>query len=742
MSSPVNADSISGNREYKRQRVAKACQTCRSMKSKCDGGRPECARCKGYGYSCVYRAHRPRRGAEENQRPGHDVSARLPELCEVVGQQGALLERVISLLPDTTEQDSALREWSHIKSRVECALSRTNTVCVSQTGTINVHGGTPRAHADRSPSYLGEASDVRFFNLVKRVLQVQRGPEGLQREFESYDQGENMVSSGLVELPAVETAEGYIDAYFSTIHLAYPFIPRTVFLEDHQKIRSRYTQTDCDTDTGLALIFTIYAIGAYYTSFPGTNEGVDVLHEEYFLRSLTLTPIANADRSLNQVSLLLARCFYLLIVCRTESCWTTMGQAVRAAQSIGLHVEYGGSQRLTGSQRSEAEKRRRVWYSVYVLDRLLSLQLGRPPAIHDDDFNVPLPSRVADSGIDWKGDDLEAEDDDPSSGDYFLAVIGFSEIVGRVLRSSYCPRRSHVAAENLAKTKDLDRQLVEWKTGLPRRLRFDLGHAFEKSVIFKRQRNMLAIKYHHLRALIHRPYLCYPLLRHLDDSDMALTQSDWPLMSAYEKTCILEARETARLLHGISSERDLVHNFPWWQMISCLVCAGSILLVSSIFAQATHEPCPEFDTAGLYDDAGTCLKVFEALSNNSAGARIARDMMKALKECGARWPEMSGSTQGPTRGGASVLDGANSLESLASPYDRVSTMEQSNDYVQHLPPSDTYAPIACYWPAEIVDSMAWSAQFLDVAQDRRGEFDGMGQQVGQGDEHVGYATRN
>lgn len=149
---------------------------------------------------------------------------------------------------------------------------------------------------------------------------------------------------------------------------------------------------------------------------------------------------------------------------------------------------------------------------------------------------------------------------------------------------------------------------------------------------------MLAIKYHHLRALIYRPYLCHPLLMHLGDPNTSFSQLDWPLIRTYERACILEARETARLLHGISSKEELVHGFPWWQMISCLVCASSILLVSSMFAEATLESS-EFDTDGLSDDAETCLKVFDALSINSPGARIARDMMKALKECGVKWSE-------------------------------------------------------------------------------------------------------
>ncbi len=149
---------------------------------------------------------------------------------------------------------------------------------------------------------------------------------------------------------------------------------------------------------------------------------------------------------------------------------------------------------------------------------------------------------------------------------------------------------------------------------------------------------MFAIKYHHLRALIHRPYLCYPVLRNLDDNtEVTFAQINWPLVSMYEKTCISEARETARLLHSISSEKDLVQDFPWWQMISCLIFAGSILVVSSIFTQHTDDTADGLDAESTCDDAETCLRVFEALGANSNGARIARDMMEGLKEYGQKW---------------------------------------------------------------------------------------------------------
>ena len=169
------------------------------------------------------------------------------------------------------------------------------------------------------------------------------------------------------------------------------------------------------------------------------------------------------------------------------SCWTTLGLAVRTAQSIGLHVESQSRNTLKGLNALDVERRRRIWYSIYVLDRLLSLQLGRPPAIHDDDCDVPLPSRRADQDIDWSATELLQPDDGPSTGDYFIAVIAFSRILGSVLRGLYGPKKELVTRQSLQDVKELDKLLIGWKQGLPRKLRFDLGHAFDGDFIFKRQ---------------------------------------------------------------------------------------------------------------------------------------------------------------------------------------------------------------------------------------------------------------
>jgi hypothetical protein len=121
-----------------------------------------------------------------------------------------------------------------------------------------------------------------------------------------------------------------------------------------------------------------------------------------------------------------------------------------------------------------------------VLDRLIALQLGRPPAIHDHDCHISLPSRLDETKFDWDADNYPLDTEGGTSiGDYFLSVIEFSKIIGFVLRDLYGPKRDK--GDQLMSTQSLENQLQEWKRRLPRTLRFDIGHTFEKSLLFKRQ---------------------------------------------------------------------------------------------------------------------------------------------------------------------------------------------------------------------------------------------------------------
>ena len=69
-----------------------------------------------------------------------------------------------------------------------------------------------------------------------------------------------------------------------------------------------------------------------------------------------------------------------------------IGQALRFCMVEGIHRD------LPGAAFSEQLSRRctTLWWTVYVLDRRLSAQMGAPSSIRDEDITAGLP---------WQGDD-------------------------------------------------------------------------------------------------------------------------------------------------------------------------------------------------------------------------------------------------------------------------------------------------------------------------------------------------
>lgn len=360
-----------------------------------------------------------------------------------------------------------------------------------------------------SQRYLGEASDIKFLHELRQVLGEEKADDA-NLDMETYEQEEShrtVINRNALKLPPKPLADSYLSIYFTTIHIAYPFVCEPLFRERYEKLYATSSGGELDP-SWLVLLYSLFGIGAYYTSFSQTTP--NNLHFEYYSQAVEFDAKAVDVRSLDHINSLIARCFFLLATCQTGKCWITLGTAARIAQSIGLHVKELRWRATPFRGNIKDEMRRRTWYSIYVLDRLLALQLGRPPAIHPDDYNVDLPARVDDLCFDY-GADLVPDPprtDACCVGDYFLAVINFSHIIYHAIHEIYSPSKILKIGNGFRRTtREIDDELQHWRNNLHRTLRFDLSHTFDKSLMFKTQRNNLAIKYHHLRALVYRPYL-------------------------------------------------------------------------------------------------------------------------------------------------------------------------------------------------------------------------------------------
>ncbi|CZR69699.1 related to transcriptional activator acu-15 [Phialocephala subalpina] len=687
----------------RRRRVAMACLNCRAQKAKCDGKRPICSRCEGYGHSCIWSGGRKTRSQTSIvSSPGGLRPESLPPEKDpwqmAVRSYDTLVRRI---RPDLSESARAATDssLSYIRNQLPQELSELDDPL--EDCPPSTFQGSGRI--ENPQRYLGEASDVRFFHAVKQVLQdnTLEPPEVVsEHEIQSYDQGIEPpdVSGRHIGLPPKESADSYINIYFSTIHIAYPFICKPEFMVRYEK----YWKGDLEDGLNaswLSILYTIFSIGAYYHSFPRSENDVTHVHLRYFRQALALSGSVLSNCTLTNVQMLLTQCFFLLATGQTDRCWNSLGLAIRVGQSIGLHVENALKSR---SSPVEQETMRRTWYSMFVLDRLLALQLGRPIAIHEEDYSVNEPAPV--EGSFCHDSSSQALDDDPTHLDYFRTVITFSRILGRVISALYRPSQlSDDSGGMLLSTVSLDKDLIAWRNSLPRHLRFDLGHTFDRSITFRRQRNMLSIKFHHLRTLMHRPYLSLIWLQGKNQNLMELLERDYEKVQAMENICVHEAQQTAHLLHHVGDERSLVHDFPWWQMISCLLCASSVLLVARACIDPSH-PDTRMQSQALDEDAETCMKVFDALSVNSEAARRARDMMKGLKRTRIlpRRTNISMTTASAISQDASRLNVPFMGEPLHGFHGTMNYVMGQDDWQT--------------WPGELSDPVAWSAQFIHPTQ--------------------------
>ncbi|XEV01275.1 hypothetical protein FSHL1_006562 [Fusarium sambucinum] len=143
--------------------------------------------------------------------------------------------------------------------------------------------------------------------------------------------------------------------------------------------------------------------------------------------------------------------------------WTWLGTLVGIAQNLGLHLET----RMCAVPAEEKQLRARLWWALYTEDKWLSLLMGRPPYISEDewdvgeleenDFTIPLITPCTDTG--------HAELTRP-----FRDMARLSVIARSVQSSFYSLKASQMLSENLSLSiqtaQPIFEQLSSWRASV------------------------------------------------------------------------------------------------------------------------------------------------------------------------------------------------------------------------------------------------------------------------------------
>ncbi|CAI6014040.1 unnamed protein product [Clonostachys chloroleuca] len=284
-----------------------------------------------------------------------------------------------------------------------------------------------------------------------------------------------------VPRPPKYVADLLVNLYFDQLHYTFPVLYKPHFMSCYRQMSPSPSGSNDNVDAKFLSVFfavcacasTLIPLDGKSTSFPGLD---------YYQKSLILYYASTGEASVERV-----QCVALLAMCAggwntlTQS-WTFAGQAVRAAQDLGMHLSSLTAVSTEPSDLIKQQLSRRIWWSVYCLDRVTSICLGRPMAADDSDCHCDLPLDKKDEELEVYFQNAEPSVESPtmttsSPMTGFVAFIQLCHIGGKI-QKLHSPSRirelqdAKKARKFLRSVVSLQRALDRWLAGLPDDVRF------------------------------------------------------------------------------------------------------------------------------------------------------------------------------------------------------------------------------------------------------------------------------
>ncbi|KAF5393252.1 hypothetical protein D9757_000764 [Collybiopsis confluens] len=163
---------------------------------------------------------------------------------------------------------------------------------------------------------------------------------------------------------------------------------------------------------------------------------------------------------------------YMLGTSSPSSAWTLVAVGIRFALEMGVHRRQPDSYKWT----SLDEQKRRAFWVLVSLDRLLSSFVGRPASVRDEDFDVEPPLECDDEyweDLDHPERSFRQPSDRPAIISCFKSHLRLVEILAFSLRTLYSSRRSKLLLGLVGEEwdqkilKEIDAALHKWFTSVP-----------------------------------------------------------------------------------------------------------------------------------------------------------------------------------------------------------------------------------------------------------------------------------
>ncbi|KAI1637950.1 hypothetical protein F4809DRAFT_649585 [Biscogniauxia mediterranea] len=538
-----------------RTRVSRACDRCKSRKTRCSGKYP-CVFCLELGIACQFTAPY-RRGRPPFIESSHPDGLRSPN--DVLPRNERSHRPLEASIPNLGGGiQSHIRDpreiSSHINSREDYEgnsiasdfnSSRRPTSAIQSTTMDSSRNSPEPLQADRQGHMVGPSSGVSF------LLRLQKK---LAKQASHYSSESSIFTFGDLPLPEPEgsffilptkaEAQELLGRYFDFAVATHRFLHRRtmeLWLDELYETSGKMRVKD-GARSRTALIFMMFA---HATQFSRASHGQDPESSvRFFLAADHQLSEEKGEVRLTSIQARLCQCFYLLAESRINHCWSLFGTLAHLVLALGIHRRSRRSE-TTNSDVIESECRKRTFWVAYSLDAYLGAALGRPRAFHDEDINQEFPARV---------DEI-------------------SRIIASVLREFYS-LRTPSSVERVELAAKFTDELRKWRE--------DMSALLDHRVL-----------------IVHRPFL---LNNFANLSSYGSTRTHRKHQGLYEqnvKQCLNAAMQITKLIQELEEGNQLHRAF--WFTYYFSSCAVVVLYVYCI-QQGSTQP-------------DTCLSYFSAASD-------------------------------------------------------------------------------------------------------------------------------
>lgn len=257
----------------------------------------------------------------------------------------------------------------------------------------------------------------------------------------------------------VESRRVVLTAYLESMHRRVPLCDYTDILRTNKA----ETETSPSTEEARIKLFRLYmacAIGAIVRQSMGVS--LTLYPAEYLDKALELKHSLKNHGLVEEAEISLWIALYKLRSSYSHEVWCLVGSALRAAIGADLHREH----HYTELAPMEAESHRRLFWSIYIIERNVCWALKRPFSLADHDIDTELPKPLLHSTHldDEEETDLADGPNRPLDIRMFRSSISLSRINAKVYVQTYRLDQIFTAPEQILLLLD---EMRQFESNLP-----------------------------------------------------------------------------------------------------------------------------------------------------------------------------------------------------------------------------------------------------------------------------------